>query len=561
MRIISDIFAYTARSMPKFNSISISGYHMQEAGRDGRPGARLHAGRRRRVRARRHRRGPRHRRVRAAAVVLLGDRHELLHGGRQAARRAPAVGEADRDEFEPKDPRSLALRTHCQTSRLVAHRAGRVQQRRAHRASRRMAATQGAHAVAAHQRARRGARAADRLLAPASPATRSCSSSRRPAPAASSTRGAAATTSSGSPTSWRASALGAHRGGRGAGRHGQGDRGRHPQAAHRGGRRPHAGPHRLAAARRSSASTSSSAERRGQIDVLKVDNSAVRAQQIAKLAAAARPSAIRAAVARGARRRSTERRRGGDGNLLELAVDAARAKATRRRDLRGAGEGVRPPPRRDPRDLRRLPAGGRADAQDVRARAGAWSRPSTRHEGRRPRILVAKMGQDGHDRGQKVIASAFADLGFDVDIGPLFQTPAEAARQAVENDVHVVGVSSLAAGPPHARARAEGRRWRRQGRADIMIVVGGVIPPGDYAALLAAGAEAIFGPGTNIAEAAARPPRQAQRAARLFQTGGGVRRVVVPACPGFGNNPTPNCSASHIANVIISRRSRPKRRL
>ena len=122
-------------------------------------------------------------------------------------------------------------------------------------------------------------------------------------------------------------------------------------------------------------------------------------------------------------------------------------------------------------------------------------------EGRRPRILVAKIGQDGHDRGQKVIASAFADLGFDVDIGPLFATPAEAARQAVENDVHIVGVSSLAAGHltlvPELKAALV-----REGRDDIMIIIGGVVPPQDYEALYKAGAEAIFPPGTVIADAA-----------------------------------------------------------
>jgi len=122
-------------------------------------------------------------------------------------------------------------------------------------------------------------------------------------------------------------------------------------------------------------------------------------------------------------------------------------------------------------------------------------------EGRRPRLLVAKIGQDGHDRGQKVIASAFADLGFDVDIGPLFATPAEAARQAVENDVHILGVSSLAAAHltlvPELKAEL-----KKQGRDDIMIVVGGVVPPQDYDALMQAGCEAIFPPGTVIAEAA-----------------------------------------------------------
>jgi methylmalonyl-CoA mutase len=122
-------------------------------------------------------------------------------------------------------------------------------------------------------------------------------------------------------------------------------------------------------------------------------------------------------------------------------------------------------------------------------------------DGRRPRILVAKMGQDGHDRGQKVIASAFADIGFDVDIGPLFATPEEAARQAVENDVHIVGVSSLAAGHLTLVPALKGA-LAAEGREDIMIVVGGVIPPQDFDALREAGAAAIFPPGTVIADAA-----------------------------------------------------------
>ena len=136
--------------------------------------------------------------------------------------------------------------------------------------------------------------------------------------------------------------------------------------------------------------------------------------------------------------------------------------------------------------------------EQVRERGDAFAR----REGRRPRLLVAKMGQDGHDRGQKVGSTAYADLGFDVDSGPLFQTPAETAQQAVENDVHITAVSSLAAGHltlvPALRAEL-----RKLGREDIMIVVGGVIPPQDYAALHEAGATAIYGPGTNITESAA----------------------------------------------------------
>jgi methylmalonyl-CoA mutase len=196
----------------------------------------------------------------------------------------------------------------------------------------------------------------------------------------------------------------------------------------------------------------------------------------------------------------TESAKTGNGNLLEGAVRAARAKAT-------VGE--------ISYALEKVYGRHRAEVSAVtgvyKAEMGRMDGSLTRVKelidsfehghGRRPRILVAKMGQDGHDRGQKVIASAFADLGFDVDIGPLFQTPAEAARQAIENDVHIVGVSSLAAGHltlvPALREALEAL-----GRGDIMVVVGGIIPPQDYPALYEAGAKAIFGPGTPIADAA-----------------------------------------------------------
>jgi methylmalonyl-CoA mutase len=185
--------------------------------------------------------------------------------------------------------------------------------------------------------------------------------------------------------------------------------------------------------------------------------------------------------------------------LLELAINAARAKATVG-EISGALEKVFGRHRAETRTITgvyKREAGAMSDAvQRVQRLAEAFEA----EEGRRPRILVAKVGQDGHDRGQKVIASAFADLGWDVDIGPLFSTPAEAARQAVENDVHVVGVSSLAAA--HLTLVPELKRsLEKEGRGDIMIAVGGVVPPQDYAELRAAGAEAIFPPGTVIAEA------------------------------------------------------------
>ncbi len=235
-----------------------------------------------------------------------------------------------------------------------------------------------------------------------------------------------------------------------------------------------------------------------KIPVLKVDNAAVRKTQIERL------EALRADRDQAAVDRTMEALTGapsGEGRQPARARHRGGARALqRRRDLLRAREGVGAPPRRDPLHRRRVQWRGGRDAQrgdrDARATQAFLER-----EGRRPRILVAKMGQDGHDRGQKVIASAFADLGFDVDIGPLFQTPAETAQAAVENDVHVIGASSLAAGHltliPELRAELA-----KRGRGDILVVVGGVIPPDDYATLRAMGAAEIFGPGTDIAAAA-----------------------------------------------------------
>jgi methylmalonyl-CoA mutase len=237
------------------------------------------------------------------------------------------------------------------------------------------------------------------------------------------------------------------------------------------------------------------------INVLKVDNSAVRAQQIGKLRrlkAERDPAALKEAL--DALTRATDR---GNGNLLALAIDAARAKATVG-EISAALEKVFGRHVASVKSItgvykREVGKGGHMTGAVERVRE-AIDRFEA-EEGRRPRLLVAKIGQDGHDRGQKVIASAFADLGFDVDIGPLFATPSEAARQAIENDVHILGVSSLAAA--HLTLVPELKReLEKQGRGDIMIVVGGVVPRQDYEALMKAGAEAIFPPGTVIADAA-----------------------------------------------------------
>jgi methylmalonyl-CoA mutase len=234
-----------------------------------------------------------------------------------------------------------------------------------------------------------------------------------------------------------------------------------------------------------------------EIDVLDVDNRAVREAQIQRL------DRIRASRDAGAVERAlagvAEVARSGRGNLLEAAVEAARVRATVG-EISEALEGVFTRYRADVRSVSgvyRSVYEGDEEFEAVLREVDAFAEA----EGRRPRMLVVKLGQDGHDRGMKVIATAFADFGFDVDIGPLFQVPAEAARQAIENDVHVVGVSSQAAG--HKTLVPDlVEELRAQGAANVAVVVGGIIPPRDYAFLREHGVAAIFGPGTSVPKAA-----------------------------------------------------------
>jgi len=238
-------------------------------------------------------------------------------------------------------------------------------------------------------------------------------------------------------------------------------------------------------------------EKETPIDTLEVGNSAVRDAQIAqlqKLRAERDNAAVEHALAA-----ITDAAATGTGNLLGLAVEAARLRATLG-EISDALEKVYGRHRAVIRTISGIYGGEYGEAMEV-TRVRKLTDAFAENEGRRPRIMIAKMGQDGHDRGAKVVATAYADLGFDVDIGPLFQTPEETAKQAVENDVHIVGVSSLAAGHktlvPQLIAEL-----KKLGRGDIMVVVGGVIPPQDYDFLYAAGAAAIFGPGTVIPTAA-----------------------------------------------------------
>jgi len=233
------------------------------------------------------------------------------------------------------------------------------------------------------------------------------------------------------------------------------------------------------------------------IDILDVDNAKVRLQQLERLKtlkANRNPKEVEEAL-----NAITEAARSGNGNLLQLSINAARVRASLG-EISSAMEKVFGRFKATNRSIAGVYSKEISMDKDF-AKARQLADKFAEMDGRRPRIMIAKMGQDGHDRGAKVIATSFADLGFDVDIGPLFQTPAEAAKQAVENDVHIVGVSSLAAGHKTLVPQLVAE-LKKYNRADILVVVGGVIPQQDYDFLYKAGATAIFGPGTVIAKAA-----------------------------------------------------------
>ncbi|GAA3154392.1 methylmalonyl-CoA mutase [Blastococcus jejuensis] len=506
MQIISDIFAFTSSEMPKFNSISISGYHIQEAGAT----------------------------ADLELAYTLADGVEYLKAGQAAG--------MDIDAFAPRlsffwaigmnffmevaklragrllwaklvkeagatNPKSLSLRTHSQTSgwSLTAQDVYNNVVRTCLEA---MAATQG-HTQSLHTNAldealalptdfsARIARNTQLLLQQESGTTRVIDPWGGSAYVEKLTYDLAR-------RAWAHIEEVAEHGGMAQAIDDGIPKLRIEEAAARtqaridSGRQPVIGVNKYRV------------EADEAIEVLKVDNADVLAQQKAKLEelrAERDSSAVQEALSRltDAARAAAEGRRGSDldSNLLKLAVDAARAKATvgeisdALEEVYGRHSGQVRTISGVYRDETSGHEGSSGPLDETRRMASEFEEA----EGRRPRILVAKMGQDGHDRGQKVIATAFADLGFDVDVGPLFQTPEEVARQAVEADVHVVGVSSLAAGhltlvPALKQALAD------LGADDVLIVVGGVIPPDDVPTLKEMGAAAVFPPGTVIAEAA-----------------------------------------------------------
>ena len=494
MRIISDIFSYSSQNMPKFNSISISGYHMQEAGAT----------------------------QDLELAYTLADGVEYVRAGIAAGmdidRFAPrlsffwAIGmnffmeiakmRAARllwakliKDFNPKDQRSLSLRTHCQTSgwSLTAQDVFNNVTRTAIEA---MAATQG-HTQSLHTNALDEALAlptdfSARIARNTQIFLQQESGTTRIADPWGGSYYVEKLTYELAKKAWEHIQEVESLGGMAKAIEAGIPKLRIEEAAAKTQARIDAGMQAMIGVNKYKP------ESEAEIEVLKVDNSAVRKRQIEKLnqLRAERDEKVLAQKLDAL----TKAAETGEGNLLALGVDAARAKATVG-EISLALEKIWGRHRAEIRAITgvyRREVGNMSDAVD---RVLKLVEKFEADEGRRPRILVAKVGQDGHDRGQKVIASAFADLGFDVDIGPLFATPGEAARQAVENDVHIVGISSLAAGHltlvPELKAAL-----KKEGRDDIMIVVGGVIPPQDYAEVKAAGAEAIFPPGTVIAEAA-----------------------------------------------------------
>jgi methylmalonyl-CoA mutase len=238
-------------------------------------------------------------------------------------------------------------------------------------------------------------------------------------------------------------------------------------------------------------------EKEAPIDILEVNNAAVRESQIARLNEL-RANRDQAAVDE-ALARITESAKTGTGNLLELSVEAARVRATLG-EISSAIEKISGRYKAFIRSISGIYSTESAGDESY-AKARELCQDFARREGRQPRIMIAKMGQDGHDRGAKVVSTGYADIGFDVDIGPLFQTPSEAARQAVENDVHVLGVSSLAGGHKTLVPKVI-EELKKQGREDIMVIVGGVIPAQDYDFLYKSGVVGIFGPGTSVSLAA-----------------------------------------------------------
>ncbi len=493
MRIIGDIIAYTAQRMPRFNSISISGYHMQEAGAS----------------------------ADLELAYTLADGIEYIRTGLAAGltvdefaprlsfffgigmnvmmetaklRAARLLWAALVRRFQPQDPRSLMLRTHCQTSGWSLAEQdpfNNVVRTCVEALAAVLGGTQSLHTNALDEAIALptdfSARIARNTQLYLQDETGLC----RVVDPLGGSHGLEWLTDRLARRAWEHIQEVESLGGMAKAIESGLPKLRIEEAAARRQARIDSGAETIVGVNRFRP------EREESMEILEVDNTEVRRRQVERL------ERVKRERDHGAAERSlaalTRTAQTGEGNLLERAVEAARARAT----LGEISLALEKAWGRHQAAIRTV-AGAYASEfgkdvalERVRAAVNAFAR----HEGRRPRILVAKMGQDGHDRGAKVVATAFADLGFDVDVGPLFQTPEETARQAVENDVHIVGASSLAGGHKTLLPQLV-QELRRLGREDILVVGGGVIPARDHAWLHEQGVSAIFGPGTVIPRAA-----------------------------------------------------------
>ena len=493
MRIVADIIAHTAANMPRFNSISISGYHMQEAGATS-------------VQELAFTLADGVEYVRAALsngldidefaprlsfFFCIGMNFFMEIAKLRAARKLWAELIAP---FNPRDPRSLMLRTHCQTSGVSLTEQDPYNNivRTAYEAlAAAMGGTQSLHTNAFDEAlalpteaSARVARNTQLILQEETGITRVVDplggsyyveslthsmavEAKKVIDEVEALGGMTKAVSEGMPKM------------------------RIEESAARKQVRIDRGEEVIVGVNKYLSEESSA-----DVELLEIDNAKVRRQQIERLQQvrgsrdnAATEAALRA-LENGARQ---------DGNLLALSIEAVRARATVG-EVSDALERIFGRHRAEARSVTGVYGGAYAE-DDGFVRIKRETEAFARDEGRRPRILIAKLGQDGHDRGAKVIASAFADIGFDVDIGPLFQTPEEAARQAIENDVHVIGVSSQAAAHKTLVPQLIDE-LSAQGARDVVVVVGGVVPPKDYDELKSVGVSAVYGPGTNITEAA-----------------------------------------------------------
>ena len=491
MKIIADIFEYTSKNMPKFNSISISGYHMQEAGAtadielaytlaDGLEYLRagINAGMSVDAFA-----------PRLSFFWAIGMNHFMEIAKMRAARMlwAKIV-----KQFEPKNPKSLALRTHSQTSGWSL-----TEQDPFNNVARTAIEAMGAalgHTQSLHTNALDeaialptdfSARIARNTQIYIQEETNVC---RQVDPWAGSYY-VEALTNEIAHKAWAHIQEVEKLGGMAKAIETGIPKMRIEEAAARTQARIDSGEQKIIGL------NEYRLEKEAPIDILAVDNTAVRESQVKRLQEL-RANRDQAAVDK-ALAAITECVKTGEGNLLELAVEAAKVRATLG-EISDACEVVVGRYKAVIRSISGVYSSGMKQDADFE-KAKAMCAEFAKKEGRQPRIMIAKLGQDGHDRGAKVVATGYADVGFDVDMGPLFQTPEEAAKQAVENDVHIVGVSSLAAGHltlvPQIIAEL-----KKLGREDIIVVVGGVIPAQDYDELYQDGAAAIFGPGTPIAK-------------------------------------------------------------